>query len=426
MLVGCYYRCPIAVEEGDKDHPHFFVLAQLVEYNEIADAIKVEMHDLLGSGQYYGDLFRKNVFFAQEVTRCEACPGGVVEGRWGRGTIVSRTSEPHSADKPYWYWIRLSNGKYVKECETELKFDYTQMNYSPAEQLRTYEFQHPTWFINHLKVSKNLHLVNNATYGFRVLAGCRAFLLPHQISTVARCFETTSVRYMLADEVGLGKTVEACSILSILASEKKNLRVLIIVPGTLVSQWENELHYKFGIDAAVASPYANICLLPMEDIDKSLPILSAPWELSIVDETHRLLAKDSWYGKVQNLSRKVTHILLLSATPIQDRNEEYRRLLALLNPEQYEDMPADQFSLMVKRQKRVQKSANLLLGYLERYDEYKEIILDNLNSITETLHDAALEQMVKEIDLNAEDSGLSKVKQALAYICENYRMWLSL
>ena len=82
MLVGCYYRCPIAVEEGDKDHPHFFVLAQLVEYNEIADAIKVEMHDLLGSGQYYGDLFRKNVFFAQEVTRCEACPGGVVEGRW--------------------------------------------------------------------------------------------------------------------------------------------------------------------------------------------------------------------------------------------------------------------------------------------------------------------------------------------------------
>ena len=422
MLVGCYYRCPIPVEEGDKDHPHFFVLAQLVEYNEIADAIKVEMHDLLGSGQYYGDLFRKNVFFAQEVTRCEACPGGVVEGRWGRGTIVSRTSEPHSADKPYRYWIRLSNGKYVKECETELKFDYTQMNYSPAEQLRTYEFPHPTWFINHLKVSKNLHLVNNATYGFRVLAGCRAFLLPHQISTVARCFETTSVRYMLADEVGLGKTVEACSILSILASEKKNLRVLIIVPGTLVSQWENELHYKFGIDAAVASPYANICLLPMEDIDKSLPILSAPWELSIVDETHRLLAKDSWYGKVQNLSRKVTHILLLSATPIQDRNEEYRRLLALLNPEQYEDMPADQFSLMVKRQKRVQKSANLLLGYLERYDEYKEIILDNLNSITETLHDAALEQMVKEIDLNAEDSGLSKVKQALAYICENYRI----
>ncbi|OUO65611.1 hypothetical protein B5F55_16850 [Anaerotruncus colihominis] len=422
MLVGCYYRCPIVVEEGDRDHPRFYILAQLVEYNEIADVVKVEMHDLLGSRQYYGDLFQHNVFFAQAVTRCEACPGGVVEGRWGRGTIVSRASEPYSEDEPYWYWIKLPNGKHVKECETELKFDYSQMNFAPDKQLRAYEFQHPTWFINHLKVSKNLHLVNNATYGFRVLAGCRAFLLPHQISTVARCFETTPVRYMLADEVGLGKTVEACSILSILASEKKNLRVLIIVPGALASQWKNELHYKYGLDAAIASPRATICLLPMEDIGKSLLTLSMLWDLAIVDETHRLLANDTWYSQVQNLSRKVTHILLLSATPIQDRNEEYRRLLALLNPEQYETMSAERFSWMVKRQKRIQKSANLLLGYLERYDEYTEIVLDDLNSIAETLEDAALEKMVKDIDLSTEDQGLSKVKQALAYICENYRI----
>ena len=41
MLIGCYYRCPIVVEAVDKDHPRFFVLAQLVEYNEIADAIRV-------------------------------------------------------------------------------------------------------------------------------------------------------------------------------------------------------------------------------------------------------------------------------------------------------------------------------------------------------------------------------------------------
>ena len=58
MLVGCYYRCPIVVEEGDRDHPRFYVLAQLVEYNEIADAVKVEMHDLLGStmGIYFSTM----------------------------------------------------------------------------------------------------------------------------------------------------------------------------------------------------------------------------------------------------------------------------------------------------------------------------------------------------------------------------------
>lgn len=422
MIVGCYYRCPIEVEAGDKNHPRFYVLAQVVEYNEIADAVKTEMHDLLGSGEYYGDLFRRNLFFAQDVTRCEAAPGGVVEGSWGRGTIISRASEPYAEDQPYWYWVKLPNGKCVKACETDIKLDYSQMNYSPEKQLRAYEFQHPTWFINHLKVSKNLHLVNNATYGFKVLAGCRAFLLPHQISTVARCFETTPVRYMLADEVGLGKTVEACSILSILKSENSSLRVLIIVPGALVSQWKNELHYKYGIEAAIASARAAVCLLPMEDIDKSKAILDSNWDLAVVDETHRLLAQDEWYKQIQILSRNVAHILLLSATPIQDRNEEYRRLLALLNPEQYENMTAERFAWMVKRQKRIQKSANLLLGYLERYDEYTEIILDDLKTIVETLEDSALEKMVEEIDLSAEDQGMSMVKRALAYICENYRI----
>ena len=72
MIKGCYYRCPIFVEEGDREHPRFFVLAQLEEYNEIADTIRVKMHDLLGSGQYYREIFQQNMFPAQVVTRCEA------------------------------------------------------------------------------------------------------------------------------------------------------------------------------------------------------------------------------------------------------------------------------------------------------------------------------------------------------------------
>ena len=355
MLIGCYYRCPIVIEEGDYEHPHFFVLAQVVEFNELSDAIMVKMHDLLGSGEYYRDILVHNVYHAEAVKRCEAMPGGVVEGRWGRGTIVSRAVDSGDSEQPYWYWIKLADGRYVKACETELRIEYSQMNYAPEEQMRTYEFQHPTWFINHLKVSRNCHLVNNATYGFRTLAGCRAFLMPHQISTVARCFETMPVRYMLADEVGLGKTVEACSVLKILASENKELRVLIIVPGALVSQWQNELHYKYSLEAEVGDRSANLCLLPLEELEKSQYILQAQWDLAIVDETHRLLTHEGWYELVEGLSRRVEHILLLSATPIQDRNEEYRRLLALLDPAQYADMPPKQFAWMERKQKSIQQ-----------------------------------------------------------------------
>ena len=422
MINGCYYRCPIAIEEDDDEYPRFFVLAQVIEYNELADAIKVKMHDLLGSGEYYRNIFVHDVFRADAVTRCEAIPGGAVETTQGRGSILSRAAEPYNEELPYWYWVKLPNGKIIKECETDLKIEYSQMNYSPIKQFRNYEFQHPSWFLNHLKVSRNLHIINNATYGFSVLAGCRAFLLPHQISTVARCFETMPVRYMLADEVGLGKTVEACSILSILASENKKLRTLLIVPGALATQWKNELHYKFGMEAQMNSPLSKICIIPMEEVSYSLMALKSQWDLLIVDETHRLLAREERYNCVQYLSRRIKHVLLLSATPIQDRNEEYRRLLALLNPEQYEKMPPERFSWMVKKQQRIQKLVNQQLGRLDRYDEYKEILLDRLGEIADTLDDKALKKLVSAVNLNSEDEGLDLAKQALAYICENYRV----
>lgn len=422
MLLGCYYRCPVEIEPGDSEHPRFFVLAQVVEYNEIADAVRVEMHDLLGSKEYYSDILKHDVYRANTITRCEAIPGGAVKGVWGNGIIIRRAAQPYSNDEPYWYWIKLPNGKTVKACEKDIQIEYSQMNYAPELQLKTYEFQHPTWFINHLKVSRNRHLVNNATFGFRVLAGCRAYLLPHQISTVARCFESLPIRYMLADEVGLGKTVEACSILSILANENNKLKVVIIVPAALITQWQNELHYKYGLPSKVAIPSAQICLVPMEDLDKSESILNSYWDLCIVDETHRLLANDSWYSKVEKLSRQVEHVLLLSATPIQDRNEEYRRLLVLLNPEQYSSMTADRFAWMVRKQKRIQKTVNQQLGRLDKYDEYRDIIIEKLKEISDTLEDTALNGLVASIDTAAADKGLNKVKQALAYICEFYRI----
>ena len=422
MIEGCYYRCPIALEENDRDYPRFFVLAQLLEYNEMADAVVMQMHDLLGSGDFYNDILQQNVFTAQSVVRCEAAPGGIVECSLGRGTIISRAAVPYNESKPFWYWVKLTDGNCIKVCETNMKIEYSQMNYSPESQLSTYEFQHPTWFINHQKVSRNRNLINNATYGFRTLAGCRAFLLPHQISTVARCLETMPVRYMLADEVGLGKTVEACSILRILLSENRKMRTIIVVPAALISQWKNELHYKYNLDAGISSPISNINLIPMEDLSELSRVLDMHWDMAIIDETHRLLSNDLCYKQIQNLSRNVQHILLLSATPIQERNEEYRRLLALLTPEYYADMSQERFSWLVKKQQRVQQSVNQQLGRLDRYDEYCEIIIDKLQTISETLEDSALSKMIAAIDLNTDDHGLGLVKQVLAYICENYRV----
>jgi superfamily II DNA or RNA helicase len=421
MIIGAYYRCPIKIDEEDKEYPRLFALGQLTEYNELADAGRVVFHDLLGSKSYYSEIIANDVFPAASVSRCEAVPGGIVQGVWGVGTIISRVNSGDDT-LPYWYNIKLPNGKNVTAPETELRIEYSQMNYSPEKQLAAYEFQHPSWFFNRMKVSQNRHLIENAVYGFDILAGCRAFLLPHQISTVARCFESRPIRYMLADEVGLGKTVEACSILKILMSEKESFRALIIAPNALVSQWKNELFYKYSLSVSTFSLSSQVCILPLETLGDSMSATMVPWDLVIVDETHRLLKSDTLYNSILSLSRRIPHILLLSATPIQDRNEEYRRLLALLLPDQYATMSADKFSWLVKKQKRIQKVINQQIGRLDRYDEYKPIIVDELKDVAETLSDPAFSKLISRIDLESDDSGLSQVRSALAYVCENYRL----
>lgn len=424
MLKGCYYRCPLAVEEEDAEHPRLFILAQCIQFDEVADVIQVKLHDLHGSLFYYRDLIKTTVYRAERVAHCEAIPGAEVqfEKRSGKGTIKAKTGSSKTVDAPFWYWIEFEDGHIESICETELKLDYAQMNYPPIKQLLSYEFQHPTWFLNHLKVSRNQHITNNSIYGFPILAGCRAYMMSHQVSTVVRCFESMPIRYMLADEVGLGKTIEACSILSILQSRNDSFRTLIIVPAALVMQWQNELHYKYNISSQINSIRAKTCLVPLEELNRNVMVLGMKWDMVILDETHRLLRDKTAYDLVQRLSESVEHILLLSATPIQDRNEEYHSLLSLLNPEQYKDMTEERFAWLVKKQKKIQSTVNQQLNRLARYSEYKEDILSNLCTIAETLEDKSLTKLLKKVDITSEDEGLEAERQVLAYICENYRV----
>ena len=434
MKKGFYYRCPVIMEEADKKYPRFFALAQMESYEEVSEMATVKMHDLLGSSSFYGDVLTQTQFYAPRLKRCAGKVGSVAEGAWGRGTIVSCVKPPPlDEETPHWYYIRLPSGEYVKKSETEVRLEYSQMDYAPDKQLRACEFQNPTWFLNRLKVSQNQRLVNHAAYGFPILAGCRAFLLPHQVSAIARCLETAPIRYMLADEVGLGKTVEACSVLKILASEKRGFRALLIAPSALIGQWRNELRYKFNLQASVVtrpenfrlpfdSPYAEIRILPMERIPASGRVLEAGWDMAIADETHRLLEHALWYHGVQKLSRKTPNLLLLSATPIQDRQDEYHRLLALLNPEQYQDMPKERFRLLVRKQRKIQQRVNQQLKRMSRYADYAEDIADKLREIAEELEDTAFQKLTDGIDLTGKDGGEEQVRQALSYVCENYRL----
>lgn len=424
MKVGQYVRCPIVFEENDNYFPRNFVLGKITAINDLSGEVSVRLYDIKDSKRFYAHAFEKGKFAIDKVKRCGAAKDAPVITPDGRGKILSRRIE-QSEDALYEYYIMLSSGEINSYYEDALEIEYSASDYPPLKQMMQYEFQNPTWYANRLHVSNNMHMVNNTVYGFKELAGCRTYLMAHQISTIVRVFESRPIRYMLADEVGLGKTIEAASIIKILSSEKQDLKVLYIVPAALAQQWANELKYKYNIIASLGdamAAYAKHLIIFLEDLDEYCDALGGKWDMLLVDETHRLLSQEKKYELVLRLSKSVQNALFLSATPIQDRKEEYLKLLSLLQPDQYCRMTVKEFGSILSKQKKIQRRVNAMLVHMNQYDDYKEDTQEKLVELAEELNDVHLSEIVDSINISDGDGGQKYAEQALSYISENYRI----
>ncbi|WP_404428655.1 DEAD/DEAH box helicase [Sutcliffiella horikoshii] len=163
--------------------------------------------------------------------------------------------------------------------------------------------------------------------------------LPHQLEVARNVVEEMNGKAILADEVGLGKTIEAGLILKEYMIRGLVKKVLILVPASLVSQWAIELNQKFYIPAIgqKKSYVWEQCDVVVSSIDtaKRSPhreiINSLEYDMVIIDEAHKLKNnKTKNYEFVQNLKKKFC--LLLTATPIQNKVEEIFNLVSLLKP----------------------------------------------------------------------------------------------
>ena len=424
MKVGQYVRCPIVLEENDNYFPRSFVLGKITSINELSGEVNVKLYDLKNSKRFYAHAFEKDWFPIEKVNRCGAAKDAPVNTSMGSGKILSRRIEKKE-NAFYEYFVMLDSGKIASFMENTIEIEYSAADFQPIKQMMQYEFQNPTWYANRLQVSSNMHMVNNTVYGFKELVGCRTFLMAHQISTIVRAFESRPIRYMFADEVGLGKTIEACSIVKILNTEKKDLRVLYIVPGALAQQWENELRYKFEITAtqnlAIAA-YSSHVILSLEELDEFCDAITLNWDVIIVDETHRLLGMGDKYALILQLSKRTENALFLSATPIQNRKEEYLQLLSLLQPDQYCKMSISDFSSILSKQKKIQRRVNGMISHMNQYEEYKEDSVEKLRELADDLGDPNLSKFISGIDLEDDNQGRAVMEQSLSYISENYRI----
>ena len=168
---------------------------------------------------------------------------------------------------------------------------------------------------------------------------------------------------MLSDEVGLGKTIEACLILHRLLLSGRANRILVLVPESLVHQWFVEMLRRFNVwlhifDAErcaaieAGEPGANPFLddqLVLTSIDflagdprRAEQAAAAGWDILVVDEAHHLAwseaAPSREYQMVEKLSRQSAGLLLLTATPEQLGIESHFARLRLLDPDRYRDL----------------------------------------------------------------------------------------
>ncbi len=196
--------------------------------------------------------------------------------------------------------------------------------------------------------------------------------IPHQLFIANEVCSRQSPRVLLADEVGLGKTIEAGLIFSSLEATGRAERVLLVVTDSLVNQWLAELHRRFGFTFSVFDE--QMCeelertsgLSPFESQQKIIvsmsmlikspkhlkQVLACSWDLTIIDEAHHL-EWDEWdpsleWQIVQSISKKTQALLLLTATPRQRGLGSQFGLLNLIDPKRFH-------------------------SYEEFYEEYQEI-----------------------------------------------------
>lgn len=177
--------------------------------------------------------------------------------------------------------------------------------------------------------------------------------LPHQIDLVHRILKADQRNWLIADDVGLGKTIEVGLLLAALQRRKEARRVLIVCPAGVVQQWKDEMQYKFKDVYQIYGQNFNIdtfadwntydkVIVSIDrakmDVHSNLFRNSRDWDLIIFDEAHHLSkirnqATTQRYRLAQNLREQTDAFVFLSGTPHQGDTEQFINLLLLLRPD---------------------------------------------------------------------------------------------
>ncbi|MBX6966504.1 RNA polymerase-associated protein RapA [Providencia rettgeri] len=249
------------------------------------------------------------------------------------------------------------------------------------------------------------------------LRGIRASLIPHQLHIANEVGKRHHPRVLLADEVGLGKTIEAGMIIHQQLIAGRAERVLIIVPDSLQHQWLVEMLRRFNLRFSLFddsryseaqhdsdNPFETeqLVLCSLDFVRRSKQrfdqLVEASWDMMVVDEAHHLQWSESApsreYQVIETLAENVPSILLLTATPEQLGQESHFARLRLLDPSRFHDY--QEFIAEQENYRPVADAVSLLLSG-------EKLTNDQQNLLNELIKEQDIEPLLKAANVESED-----------------------
>lgn len=364
-----------------------------------------------------------------------------VDGR-GECTIIRSPFSPSEASGVHEYVVEFdTEGRETGTLtERELWPIPGSLTETPLTRLAGLQVDPWTQFRAREDLLAALTRLHRETGGIHAMAASRIELLPHQASVVGTVIDDARWRYILADEVGLGKTVEAGVVAHELLSARPMARVLVLTPGSLSRQWLCEMHMSFGgrefrladlHDARLCDwPRWTrvICSLKLATQVHGVSLLTQSWDLVIVDEAHHLLWNRTQYDFVKALSVQAGGMLLLSAVPARERANELLRLLQLIDPKGYADgtVMATRFEELYLQQSLIGRRLRILYSRLENPASSDHDIQQAARRLLETpilASDEALASALQELlSAQTRDEVVQSCTSMMGDVASRYRI----
>ncbi|WP_341206191.1 RNA polymerase-associated protein RapA [uncultured Psychrosphaera sp.] len=305
---------------------------------------------------------------------------------------------------------RVDNGEEVSV--KEIMLDHHIKLHTPEARLYTGNFDRSNWFS--LRMEAHQHKAALESSHLQGLQGARVSLIPHQLYIADTVGQRFSPRVLLADEVGLGKTIEAGLIIHQQLISGRSQRVLLILPESLQHQWLVEMLRRFNLRFSIfddqrceaemetagedaVSPFDSeqLILISQEWLSRDdkwqKALLQSEWDLVVVDEAHHItpenelaLAKQTelnqLYKHVQQIGEQTKGLILLTATPDQLGHFGHFSRLQLLDPNRFHDY--EKFKQEETHYQQIAEIANVLVSQESFSDAQYKVLSQLLNDST--------------------------------------------